>query len=272
MKCPIVSVNMSAYNTEQYVAEAVDSMMGQTAGDLELVIVDDGSQDDTLEVLSRYKDPRLRVVSQTHRGISHARNHALRLSRGRYIAVMDSDDVSMPTRLERQIDFLESHSAVGVVGTAARFVDELEGREWDYAPPTADEALRRHLVRGNPFVHTSVMMHRSLLEEVGGYNEKYPYLVDYELFVRLAPRTRFANLSEALVVHRQRMGSVSVTMRTELLRLWLRLCVHYRAFRDGTYPWHEFRYVLRPIVLAAIELRPKLRGYLRQLRGRRRGP
>jgi len=108
-----------------------------------------------------------------------------------------------------------------------------------------------------------MMFHRSLMEIVGGYNEAFPFLVDYELYTRLAPHTGLANLPEPQVIRRYRMGSVSTTLRTELLRLWLRLRIHYRIFRAGKYPLHYFWYVLRPVLFAIVELRPKLKGYFR---------
>jgi glycosyltransferase involved in cell wall biosynthesis len=256
---PEVSVNMSVYNGEVYLKAAIDSVLNQTFPDFELIIVDDGSTDRTAEILTGYTDPRIRVITQTNHGISHARNQAFKASQGVFIAVMDADDESLPTRLERQVAFMHAHPEVGLLGSAAVFLDELAGRTWEYSPPLTDEALRAGFVKGNPFIHTSIMTRRSLLELVGGYNEAFPFLVDYELYTRLASHTRMANLPEPQVIRRYRMGSVSTTLRTELLRLRLRLRLHYRIFRTGKYPLHYFGYVLRPILFALIELGPKLK-------------
>jgi len=254
-----VSVNMSVYNGEVYLKAAIDSVLNQTFSDFELIVVNDGSTDRTAEILASYTDPRIQVITQTNHGISHARNQAFRASQGQFIAVMDADDESLPTRFERQVAFMHVHPEVGLLGSAAFFWDELEGRRWTYVPPVTDEELRAGFVKGNPFIHTSIMMRRSLLELVGGYNETFPFLVDYELYTRLAPYTRMANLPEPLVIRRYRMGSVSTTLRTELLRLRLRLRIHYRIFRTGEYPFYYFGYVLRPILFAFIELGPKLK-------------
>ncbi|MEJ5309060.1 MAG: glycosyltransferase [Anaerolineae bacterium] len=256
---PEVSVNMSVYNGEVYLKAAVDSVLNQTFSDFELIIVDDGSTDRTAEILAGYTDPRIRVITQTNHGISYARNQALKASQGDFIAVMDADDESLPTRLERQVAFMRAHPEVGLLGSAAFFRDELAGRTWEYSPALTDEELRAGFVKGNPFIHTSIMMRRPLLELVGGYNEAFPFLVDYELYTRLAPHTRMANLPEPQVIRRYRMGSVSTTLRTELLRLRLRLRIHYRIFRTGKYPPYYFGYVLRPIAFALIELGPKLK-------------
>lgn len=261
---PTVSVNMCVYNAEKYLREAVDSILSQTFLDFEFIIVDDGSTDGSACILAGYSDPRIRVFAQANQGIPGARNRALERSRGRYIAVMDADDVSLPERLERQVAFLDAHSEVGVLGTAARFLDELAGREWDYWPPIEAEQVHRQLVQGNPLVHTSVMIRRSILETVGGYDEAYPYYSDYELFVRLAPHTCLANLPEVLVLHRHHLGSASTALRTEPLRLWLRIRIHYKAFRTLGYPFHCFWYVLKPVLYALLELPPKLKCYMRE--------
>jgi glycosyltransferase involved in cell wall biosynthesis len=262
MGSPRVSVNISVYNGERYVAQAVDSILNQTFTDFELVIIDDGSTDGTAEILASYDDPRVHTYSQDNRGISRSRNRALSLSKGDYVAVMDADDVSLPKRLELQVGWLDAHQDVGVLGTAARMVDDLRHREWYHRPPLDDEQLRHRLIRGNPFIHSSVTLRRKVLEAVGGYNEAYPYIVDYELFVRLAEVTRLANLPEVLVTHHYRLGSVSTTRRNELPRLWLRMRTRYEAFRRFDYPFYEALYILQPILFTLIELRPKLRAYL----------
>lgn len=263
MQAPLVSVNMSVYNGEKYLKPAIDSILNQTFDNFELIIVDDGSTDKTAEILDSYDTPRIRVLTQEHHGISYGRNQALKVSRGEFVAVMDADDISFPERLEKQVNFLQMHPEIGLLGTWARFADEIKDQHWEYTPPVSNQQLQQHLIHGNPFVHTSIMMRKSVLETVGGYNENFPYIVDYELFVRLAPHTQMANLPEVLVMHRYYIGSVSTTMRTELLRLWLRMKIRYRAFRTGNYPFLYVLYVLQPILFTSIEMSHKLKGYLK---------
>lgn len=272
MPPPTVSVNLTVYNGEQYLTQAIDSILNQTFDDFEFIIINDGSTDGTGDILAGYDDPHLRIVTQANQGIPRSRNRAGNLSRGRYIAVMDGDDVSFPTRLERQVAFLDTHHKVGVVGSACRVVDELNRREWEQWVPLSDEELRRALIRGNPFVHTSVMMRKSVLRAVGGYNEAYPYLLDYELWVRLATHTRLANLPEVLVMHRHHWGTVSTTRDTELLRLWLRMRIRYEAFRRLDYPFYYVFYIFQPILFTLVEIRPKLAAYLKGDSGERKNP
>ena len=121
---PTVSVVMPVYNTEAYLGDALDSILAQTFTDWELICVDDGSSDCSLDVLRRYEraDPRIRVVSRPYSGVARARNDGMALARGRYIAAMDSDDVALPERLRRQVDYMESHPECVGLGAAVRIV------------------------------------------------------------------------------------------------------------------------------------------------------
>jgi len=121
---PIVSVVMPAYNTEAYLSDAVGSILGQTFLDWELICVDDGSSDGSLEILRHYEgaDSRVRVITRPNTGVARARNDGMRVAAGRYIAAMDSDDVALPERLSRQVDYMESHPDCVGLGAAVRIV------------------------------------------------------------------------------------------------------------------------------------------------------
>ena len=121
---PIVSVVMPVYNTEAYLTDSVDSILGQTFLDWELICVDDGSSDGSLDILRRYEraDPRVRVITRPNTGVARARNDGMRVAAGRYIAAMDSDDVALPERLRRQVDYMESHPECVGLGAAVRIV------------------------------------------------------------------------------------------------------------------------------------------------------
>ena len=218
MTTPAVSVLMGVWNGAPRVREAIESVLGQTLGDLELVVVDDGSTDATASILGSFGDPRVRVTRQRRGGLTSALRSALGLARAPLVARLDADDVALPERLERQRDFLERHPEVGLLGTAAREVDGI-GREVGVVrPPTEDAALRGALIRHNPFVHSSVMMRRSALEQAGGYDPSFPVAQDYDLWMRMSRVTRMANLPEALVVRRLLPGRISATREAERLR------------------------------------------------------
>ena len=250
MTTPAVSVLMGVWNGAPRVREAIESVLGQTLGDLELVVVDDGSTDATASILGSFGDPRVRVTRERRGGLTSALRSALGLARAPLVARLDADDVALPERLERQRDFLERHPEVGLLGTAAREVDGI-GREVGVVrPPTEDAALRGALIRHNPFVHSSVMMRRSALEQAGGYDPSFPVAQDYDLWMRMSRVTRMANLPEALVVRRLLPGRISATREAERLRAEAR--VRWRAVRAGAYPAWCALFALRPYLAQAL--------------------
>jgi glycosyltransferase involved in cell wall biosynthesis len=255
-----VSVLMGVHNGAPWVRDAVASVLAQTAGDIELIVVDDGSTDSTPAVLASITDPRLRVYREPHAGLTRALNRALRLATAPLIARLDADDIALPERLERQRAFLDAHPEVGILGTGAREVDAA-GREVRRVRPLEnDAAIRRALIRANPFVHSSVVLRRSALERVGGYDETLPVAQDYDLWMRLSRVTRLANLPEPLVVRRLLPGRVSSTRDDDRLRAELR--VRWRAVRAGMYPWWCLVFVVRPAL--ALALPSAWRGALRR--------
>jgi len=233
---PAVSVLMSVHDGAPWVAEAVASVLAQTAGDLELIVIDDGSSDATPELLSRVRDARLRVVRQERTGLTRALNRALALARAELVARLDADDVALPERLARQRSFLERRPEIGLVGSAAREVDAAGVPVRVVHPPEDDAAIRR-----------------ALLEGAGGYDETLPVGQDYDLWMRLARVTRLANLSEVLVV--RRLGARRVSIEREEDRLRAEARVRWRAVRTGAYPPWCALFALRP-ALALVLPRP----------------
>jgi glycosyltransferase involved in cell wall biosynthesis len=259
---PAVSVLMSVRNGAPWVRDAVSSVLDQSAADLELIAVDDGSVDATPALLAAIGDPRLRVTSQPPRGVTASLNHALALARAPLVARLDADDVALPDRLARQRAFLDAHPDVGLLGTGAREVDAA-GREVALVtPPAADADIRRALIRRNPFVHSSVMMRRRVVEAAGGYDARLPVAQDYDLWMRMSRATRLANLPEPLVVRRLLPTRVSATRDDE--RLLAEASVRWSAIRGGLYPWWCAIFVARPLVARWTPrgLRRRIRHYL----------
>jgi glycosyltransferase involved in cell wall biosynthesis len=257
---PAVSVLMSVCNGAPWVREATESVLAQTAPDLELIVIDDGSTDATPEILAGIRDSRLRVERQPAAGLTRSLNRALALARAPLVARLDADDVALPERLAQQRRFLDANANVGLLGTGAREVDA-DGREVAVVcPPTEDGALRRALIRRNPFVHSTVMMRRSVVARVGGYDEALPVAQDYDLWMRMSRITRLANLAAPLVVRHLLSGSVSAARETERLSAEAR--VRWHAVRSGVYPWWCVIFLLKP--LAARHLPTPVRRYLRR--------
>ena len=257
---------MSVHDGAPWVREAVTSVLTQTLADLELIVIDDGSTDSTPEVLASIRDPRLRVERRARQGLTLALTRALELARAPLLARLDADDVAVPERLARQARFLEAHPDVGLLGTGAREVD-LSGREVAVVqPPVDDAALRRALIRANPFVHSSVVVRRAALDRAGGYDPSFPVAQDYDLWMRLASVTRLANLPEPLVIRRLAPGRVSAVRDDDRLRAEAR--VRWRAVRRHAYPWWCAVFALRPLAALAMpeSWRRALRGSTRMER------
>jgi glycosyltransferase involved in cell wall biosynthesis len=227
MASPLVSVVLPVHDGERFLAEAVESVLSQTLRDLELVVVDDGSTDGTQDVLSAYRDSRMRVVAQPHRGLVGALTAGIAAASASYVARMDADDVSEPRRLERQVELLERRPRAGMAATWVAVVDE-EGRELRrHVLPSEHDDLARRLLLRNPFQHGSVLLRRAALEEAGGYRGDYGANEDYDLWRRLARSWELACVPEVLYRYRVHAGAVTQTdpervVRRERLRteLW----------------------------------------------------
>lgn len=200
---PHVSVLISVYNDGPYLARAVDSILNQTFADFELILVDDGSSDDTPEVIASFDDPRIVAVQHENRGLVPSLNRGLEMARGRYLARLDGDDTSRPDRLARQLDFLETDPNRVVVGSWAT-VHGLDGTYLDeIRPPTDDVELRWQLLWRIIYPHSALCVRTDVLREVGGWDEsfwrEYPHASDYDLVVRLSQVGELAAVPEPLL-------------------------------------------------------------------------
>ena len=213
MTPPRVSVVLCVYNQAAYVAEAIASILGQTLTDLELIVVDDGSTDSSPEVIHRFTDPRIRYV-RNERNLGHASslNRGVALARGRYLAIMDSDDISLPERLARQVDFLDAHPDVAMCGSwVETFGARMEVRRF----PTEPAVLAVSLLLCCPFSTPTVMLRReAMLPE--GFDPR-GLAFDYAYWVEVANRAPVANLPEVLLKYRLHAGQVTVTRRAAQL-------------------------------------------------------
>jgi cellulose synthase/poly-beta-1,6-N-acetylglucosamine synthase-like glycosyltransferase len=208
---PTVSVVVSVRNGGSDLPVALDTILKQSFSDFELIAINNGSTDGTRGFLDGLTDPRVRVFHQEDQGLAAALNRGISLARGRYIARQDHDDLADPSRLAKQVAFLDANPQHALVGTRAEIWvgDAPSGRYHDH--PTEDDILRFDLLFDNPFVHSSVMMRKAALDKVGGYTSdpaRQPP-EDYELWSRISRHYRVANLPERLTVYREVPSSMS---------------------------------------------------------------
>ncbi len=203
---PRVSVVLPVFNARTYLREAVESILGQTLEDLELVAVDDGSTDGSREILEGYaaEDCRIRLLrNPSNLGLIPSLNRGVEAARGRYVARQDGDDVSLPGRLAQQADWLDAHPKVGILATDYWRLYP-DGSRSLRRPPRGHTELRFRLLFGNVWCHPSIMLRREVLEHLEGspFRADFLYVEDYELWTRLLRRTRGATLPEPLVLYR----------------------------------------------------------------------
>jgi GT2 family glycosyltransferase len=229
---PRVTVFIPVHNRERYIRVAVNSILAQRYEDFELLIVDDGSTDATLEVLARYSDPRIRVVSNDrNRGIPFTRNRGLELARGEYIALLDSDDHAYPHRLGRQVAYLDRHESIAQVGSWCSFMDA-DGTMLKRCrrQPLTPADIHAHLPFHCPVINRTVMARTQVLRELR-YDEAFARCQDYDLHARLVRAGhRLANIPEILVCGREHSGRF--TGRTAELGRDRKMAV-YRAMLES---------------------------------------
>jgi glycosyltransferase involved in cell wall biosynthesis len=210
---PTVSIVMPVYNTQKYLEEAIGSVLAQSFDDFELIAVNDGSTDDSPAILNRYRkrDPRIHVLHQNNNGISAARNSGMRYARGKYIAVMDSDDVCLPERLSKQVELMENHPEVGLCGSRCSFF----GCDGEYAgivPPVDSNCVKSLLLLVPTLSNTSLMMRRDLVIRNNlFYDESLVAAEDYDLSRRFSQCCKITNLTDILM--RIRVHNTSTTQR-----------------------------------------------------------
>ncbi len=210
---PKVSVVMSVYNAGGFLSEAVDSVLAQTFEDFEFIIIDDGSTDESPATLKEISDPRVRVLTQANRGLIASLNRGIEEARGEFIARMDADDRCEPDRLELQVNYLQEHPEIALLGGAISTMDELGN---PLAPCVRFPATHEQIWAGvgrRPWVfcHPAVMYRRAAAIDVGMYHRDFAHAEDAEFFARLMTRYRAANIPEVLLHYRLRRGGVSLT-------------------------------------------------------------
>lgn len=208
---PLISVVMPTYNCKRFLRDAIESILNQTFQDFEFLIIDDDSTDGTETILRDYskKDSRLRVYRHEREGLIASLNRGCHLAEGRFIARMDSDDISLPHRLEHQVRYMEEHPEIGVLGTWIRIIDESSRPRRTVRLITDPKMLGLYLYMENCICHPTVMMRRDIIEPLGFYDSNAIHAEDYDLWGRVSHKNQIANLPEVLLDYRIWNGGVT---------------------------------------------------------------
>lgn len=205
---PKVSVIMSVYNDEHCVRSAINSIINQTFEDFEFIIVDDGSTDSTIEIIRQYTDERIRVISNERNiGLTNSLNKALKNAKGKYIARMDSDDISLPERFEQQVKFLDEHEDTYLISCSYR---EFGSRFGCNRITAGEDEIRAQYLFGSVLPHPGFMFRKKVFDKYHiCYNPKMKYAQDYDFQVRVSRRFHIACLSQILLYYRVSQNQIS---------------------------------------------------------------
>jgi glycosyltransferase involved in cell wall biosynthesis len=214
-RSPKLSVLMTVYNGMPYLPEAVESILSQDFADFECIIVDDGSTDETSRYLKQIQDPRVLILSQENGGTAAAANFGLAQCRGEYLARMDADDITLPTRFGKQVRFLDKNPEIGLLGTQLACMGECRiGKNLNL--PCSNQAIRQSLLKGkHALCHPTLMMRTQLLREIGGY-WKLRLIDDWDMMLRMTEVTQAHNLDEVLHHYRVHRGSLNGSRMKEM--------------------------------------------------------
>lgn len=208
MKDRLVSVVIPLYNRKAYIGDAIDSLLCQSYENIEIIVVDDCSTDDGLSVVEGYRDTKIRLIkNEKNMGISYTRTRGLKEAKGEYIALLDSDDIAMPNRIEKQAAYLESNSKIGVVGSNR--IEFYNGEDIGISKHWLEaEELKVALILDMPMSNPSLMMRREVVEEFS-YDSDYIVAEDYEFLYRVSKKWDLVNLEEPLIKYRIHSGQIT---------------------------------------------------------------
>jgi glycosyltransferase involved in cell wall biosynthesis len=267
-----VSVIIPVYNVEQYVAQTLESVLAQTYTNLEIIIVDDETPDRSIDICRRYADPRIQIIQQKNRGLAGARNTGIRHATGDYIALLDSDDLWLPNKLQKQVEHLESSPQIGISFCRSAFIDDLGKPLGTYQMPRLKDITAPYLMCRNPIGNGSApMIRREVFEAIAytrdryGITEKFYFddsfrqSEDIECWIRIVIQThwKIEGISEAMTLYRVNAGGLSANIFKQL-ESWEQVITKTRTYAPDIVAQWEQRaraYQLRYLSRRAVRLK-----------------
>lgn len=217
---PLLSVILPVYNAEKYLKQSIESILKQTYKNFEFIIINDGSNDNSMRIINKYanEDNRIRIIDRDNRGLVYSLNEGISISKGKYIARMDADDISMPERFEKQLHFFNQNNDYGVVSSFINVFghgySENENMEYEFMHNKENIELIDILCCKHYICHPTVMIKKYIFDKYGGYREDYRYSEDLELWSRLLRNgIKFKNLPDKLLKYRRDKGSKTYSQK-----------------------------------------------------------
>jgi glycosyltransferase involved in cell wall biosynthesis len=222
-----LSIIMAACNSAKTIKQAVDSLLLQSFGNFELIIINDGSTDETENIICSFNDSRIKYLKNESRaGAAAARNRGLKAAKGNYIGIFDSDDIAHPRKFELQLNFIKKHTEIGVVGCSANLIDENGEKIGKYQVKALDEEIRANMLFHNYFIHSALVFRKELLNDEILYDESLQIVEDYRFLLELLTKTKAVNLRERLVSYRIHSRNTMSSLR-HLLNQYDRIIATY---------------------------------------------
>lgn len=244
-KAPFVSVLMLTYNRARFIPEAIRSVLTQTHRHLELIIIDDGSTDGTAGIVADFADERIRYIAhKENKGLLARRQESLTLAQGTHVAILDSDDVWLPEKLEKQLAYLLANPSCVLVGSWITRIDDAGAMLGETHYAIEDPAIRQHILWRNQFAHSSVLIRKDMLTKTAGY--RYPLDEDLDLFLQLGMHGTLHNIAEPLTRYRIHKGSQSENRR-DMMENVLAIIAQHQSEYPG-YVLAHIKYTLARIL------------------------
>lgn len=236
---PKISIIMPVYNVERYLAQAIDSVLQQTLDDFELLIINDGSSDETDKIVNKYLTIDNRIVyikNKQNHGLIDCLNLGLQRSKGMYIARLDGDDFWLDkNKLRRQLDFLVEYPDYGLIGTYAQAVSSMGETLFQLKFPITDQGIRKHILVKNCFVHSSVLFRKDIAISSGSYRPEEKFVEDYGLWLRIGRKYKYYNLPDVMVGYRIQFAGESIKNNIVQIKNSIKLISENKFFFPSYY-------------------------------------
>jgi glycosyltransferase involved in cell wall biosynthesis len=247
-----ISVLMAVYNQNPtFLQEAIESVLAQTCADFELLLIDDGStKEGCKSMLANFakKDERVRLIeNEKNLGIIKSRNHGLEAALGEYVAILDSDDMASHDRLEKQLNFMQANPEIALCGSWAKIIDEQGNTLGNKKTVTESLEIKRNIIKYNFFTHSSCFFKKSILTEIGFYDEEAKKVEDYDFLLRVIGKFKVAIIPEYLCSYR--INTKGDSLSDNKLQEKNALKARFKAIKEHAYPKSDYLKIVRPILM-----------------------